>query len=252
MLRMDELEDEKRDRYLGLIDTSADELAQLLDLLSLAARIEGGRYDPVVREADSLSLAPDGATGTGDGRSGRSRAGRARPRLARTSGRPPRGRRDDRCSRRPAGHDRARDGRRRPDRPGRDRQGPRRRCRGSGSCMRSAARLRSTASASPSRCRAEHDRLPVGRKRRSGHVPGTVPRTCPFAARRLHRGRRVRLPEAERIALAVRARREPAHAGDGHRVARLAAELLHAGRAGVDVVDVEVDARAFRSSRRPP
>jgi signal transduction histidine kinase len=65
MLRMDELEDEKRDRYLGLIDTSAGELAQLLDLLSLAARIEGGRYDPVVREVDSLSLAPDGATGAG-------------------------------------------------------------------------------------------------------------------------------------------------------------------------------------------
>jgi len=65
MLRLDELEDDKRDRYLGLIDTSADELAELLDLLSLAARIEGGRYDPVVREVDSLSLAPDGATGTG-------------------------------------------------------------------------------------------------------------------------------------------------------------------------------------------
>ena len=46
MLRMDELDDEKRDRYLGLIDTAADELAQLLDQLSLAARIEGGRYDP--------------------------------------------------------------------------------------------------------------------------------------------------------------------------------------------------------------
>ena len=65
MLRMDELEEEKRLRYLGLIDTSADELAGLLDLLSLAARIEGGRYDPVVREADSLALAPDGATGSG-------------------------------------------------------------------------------------------------------------------------------------------------------------------------------------------
>jgi signal transduction histidine kinase len=65
MLRMDELDDEKRDRYLGLIDNSADELAQLLDQLSLAARIEGGRYDPVVREADSLALAPEGATGTG-------------------------------------------------------------------------------------------------------------------------------------------------------------------------------------------
>ena len=65
MLRMDELDEDKRVRYLGLIDTSADELAQLLDLLSLAARIEGDRYDPVVREVDSLSLAPDGATGTG-------------------------------------------------------------------------------------------------------------------------------------------------------------------------------------------
>ena len=65
MLRMDELDEEKRTRYLGLIDTSADELAGLLDLLALAARIEGGRYDPVVREVDSLSLAPEGATGTG-------------------------------------------------------------------------------------------------------------------------------------------------------------------------------------------
>jgi signal transduction histidine kinase len=65
MLRMDEIEPEKQTRYLGLIDTSAEELASLLDLLSLAARIEGGRYDPVVREVDSLSLAPDGATGTG-------------------------------------------------------------------------------------------------------------------------------------------------------------------------------------------
>jgi hypothetical protein len=37
----------------------------LLDLLSLAARVEDGRYDPVLHEADSLALAPDGATGTG-------------------------------------------------------------------------------------------------------------------------------------------------------------------------------------------
>jgi signal transduction histidine kinase len=65
MARMDDLDEEKRARYLGLIDTSADELAALLDVLSLAARIEGGRYDPVRRDADSLELAPDGATGTG-------------------------------------------------------------------------------------------------------------------------------------------------------------------------------------------
>ena len=65
MLRMEELDEDKRIRYLGLIDNSADELAELLELLSLAARIEGGRYDPVVRDADSLALAPSGATGTG-------------------------------------------------------------------------------------------------------------------------------------------------------------------------------------------
>ena len=58
MLRLDELDEEKRLRYLGLIDSAADELVVLLDLLALAARIEGGRYDPVVREADSLALAP--------------------------------------------------------------------------------------------------------------------------------------------------------------------------------------------------
>jgi signal transduction histidine kinase len=65
MLRMEELDDEKRLRYLGLIDTASDELAALLDLLSLAARIDGGRYDPVLRDGDSLLLAPEGATGTG-------------------------------------------------------------------------------------------------------------------------------------------------------------------------------------------
>jgi signal transduction histidine kinase len=65
MVRLDDLEEEKLRRYLGLIDSASDELAGLLDLLSLAARIEGGRYDPVAREVDSLSLAPEGATGTG-------------------------------------------------------------------------------------------------------------------------------------------------------------------------------------------
>lgn len=65
LLRMDDLDEDKRARYLGLIDNSAGELVELLDLLSLAARIEGGRYDPGVREADSLELAGEGATGTG-------------------------------------------------------------------------------------------------------------------------------------------------------------------------------------------
>ncbi|HUH14970.1 MAG TPA: histidine kinase dimerization/phospho-acceptor domain-containing protein [Gaiellaceae bacterium] len=65
LLRIEELEPEKQARYLELIDTAADELVELLDLLSLAARIEAGRYEPVVREADSLALAPAGASGVG-------------------------------------------------------------------------------------------------------------------------------------------------------------------------------------------
>jgi hypothetical protein len=65
MVRLEDLEEEKLKRYLGLIDSASDELADLLELLSLAARIEGGRYEPMTREADSLELAPAGAAGTG-------------------------------------------------------------------------------------------------------------------------------------------------------------------------------------------
>ena len=65
MLRIEDLDDEKRARYLGLIDSASDELAELLDVVSLAARIEGGRYDPILREVDSFELAPAGATGAG-------------------------------------------------------------------------------------------------------------------------------------------------------------------------------------------
>lgn len=65
LLRLDELDPEKTVRYLGLIESAAIELAELLDLLSLAARIEARRYEPVTREASSLELAPEGATGTG-------------------------------------------------------------------------------------------------------------------------------------------------------------------------------------------
>ncbi len=65
LLRTEELEPEKTARYLGLIGAASDELVELLDLVSLAARIEGGRYAPMLREADSLELAPEGASGTG-------------------------------------------------------------------------------------------------------------------------------------------------------------------------------------------
>jgi signal transduction histidine kinase len=65
LLQIDELDAEKRARYLSLIDHSAEDLARLLDLLSLAARIEDGRYEPSLQEVDSMRLAPAGATGKG-------------------------------------------------------------------------------------------------------------------------------------------------------------------------------------------
>ena len=65
MLRLESVDEEKRARYLGLIDAAAEELVELLDVLSLAARLENGRYDPVVREVDALELAPADSTGTG-------------------------------------------------------------------------------------------------------------------------------------------------------------------------------------------
>jgi signal transduction histidine kinase len=65
LVRIDGLEPEKTARYLGMIESASLELGGLLELLSRAARIEGGRYEPVRREADSLELAPEGATGRG-------------------------------------------------------------------------------------------------------------------------------------------------------------------------------------------
>jgi signal transduction histidine kinase len=45
------------DRYVEMIDAASAQLAELIDELSLAARIESGRYDPSMREADTLELA---------------------------------------------------------------------------------------------------------------------------------------------------------------------------------------------------
>src|SRR5437868_7389955 len=39
-----------------MIEAASGQLAELLEELSLAARIEGGRYDPALQEADSLQL----------------------------------------------------------------------------------------------------------------------------------------------------------------------------------------------------
>jgi signal transduction histidine kinase len=48
---------EPHSRYLEMIEQASGQLAELLEELSLVARIEGGRYDPTIREVDSLELA---------------------------------------------------------------------------------------------------------------------------------------------------------------------------------------------------
>jgi len=56
------------DRYVEMIDAASRQIAELLDELSLAARIEGGRYDPLLRESDTLALARGAAERLGSDR----------------------------------------------------------------------------------------------------------------------------------------------------------------------------------------
>jgi signal transduction histidine kinase len=45
------------DRYVAMIESATEQLGELLDELSLAARIADGRYDPKLEEADTAELA---------------------------------------------------------------------------------------------------------------------------------------------------------------------------------------------------
>jgi signal transduction histidine kinase len=49
--------DERGTRYVAMIDAASTELGELLDELSLVARIEAGRFTPELEEADTLELA---------------------------------------------------------------------------------------------------------------------------------------------------------------------------------------------------
>src|SRR3954447_13500101 len=49
--------DERTARFLGMIEEASEQMTSLLDELGAAARIEGGRWEPVLREADTLDLA---------------------------------------------------------------------------------------------------------------------------------------------------------------------------------------------------
>src|SRR5438046_5825474 len=51
-----------------MIDAASGQLAELIEELSLAARIESGRYDPTLREADTLELAQAAAALLGEER----------------------------------------------------------------------------------------------------------------------------------------------------------------------------------------
>src|SRR5213592_5279145 len=56
LVRMGDLGQPKQ-RYAEMIDLAARQLAELLDELGLAARIEGGRYEPNLQPADTRELA---------------------------------------------------------------------------------------------------------------------------------------------------------------------------------------------------
>ena len=67
LVRMGELGEPKQ-RYVEMIDIAADQLAELLEELGLAARIEGGRYEPNLQPIDTLELARGAAAELGEER----------------------------------------------------------------------------------------------------------------------------------------------------------------------------------------
>jgi signal transduction histidine kinase len=67
LLRMDDLGEPKH-RYMEMIGSSALQLAELLDELGVAARVEGGRYEPALQPVDTLELARGAAGHLGEDR----------------------------------------------------------------------------------------------------------------------------------------------------------------------------------------
>jgi signal transduction histidine kinase len=56
------------DRYIEMIEAASAQMAELIDELSLASRIEGGRYEPTLGEADTLEIAQGAARRLGEDR----------------------------------------------------------------------------------------------------------------------------------------------------------------------------------------
>ena len=62
--------DERVARYLGMSEAASAQLAELLDELSLISRIEDGRYEPALRDVDTVELARAAAERVSDGEVG--------------------------------------------------------------------------------------------------------------------------------------------------------------------------------------
>ena len=56
------------DRYVEMIEAASDQLDELIEQLSILARIESGRFDPSRTDLDSLALAQEAAEGLEEGR----------------------------------------------------------------------------------------------------------------------------------------------------------------------------------------
>jgi signal transduction histidine kinase len=67
LIRAETLE-EPASRYVEIIDAAARQMIELLDELGLAARIEAGRYQPNLQDADTLALAREAAATLGEDR----------------------------------------------------------------------------------------------------------------------------------------------------------------------------------------
>ena len=67
LVRMEDLGEPKQ-RYVGMIREAARQLAELLDELGLAARIEEGRYEPNLQPVDTVELARGAAAQLGEDR----------------------------------------------------------------------------------------------------------------------------------------------------------------------------------------
>jgi signal transduction histidine kinase len=62
--------DETSSRYVEMITSASGQMAELIDELSVAARLAAGRYDPPLRAVDTLELARAAAERLGDERVG--------------------------------------------------------------------------------------------------------------------------------------------------------------------------------------